>query len=83
MVTNSFGNRNFLQPMGRRSMHSKCLVFFFFSFKFWVRWGGGVGMTKMIFCHFSFVPNMFPSSSPMGSQYIPLVPNVFPLTNMV
>jgi hypothetical protein len=26
---------------------------------------------------------MFPSSSPMGSQYIPLVPNVFPLTNMV
>jgi hypothetical protein len=37
MVTNRVGNRNFMQPMGRLSMHSKCLDFF--SFKFG---GGGV-----------------------------------------
>ncbi len=30
MVMNSFGNRNFMQPMGRLSMHSKCLDVFFF-----------------------------------------------------
>jgi hypothetical protein len=64
MMMNSFGNRNFMQPMGRLSMPSKCLDFF--PFKFWI-WGGG-GRT---FFHFSFVPNMFPSSS----QW---VPNVFP-----
>jgi hypothetical protein len=34
-VMNSFGNRNFMQPMGRLSMHSKCLDLF--SYKFWVR----------------------------------------------
>jgi hypothetical protein len=34
MVTNSFGNRNFMQPMGRLGMHSKCIDLF--SFKFWV-----------------------------------------------
>ncbi len=27
MVTNSFGNRNFMQPMRRLGMHSKCLEF--------------------------------------------------------
>ncbi len=32
MVTNSFGNRNFMQPMGRLSMHSKCLDCFHFPF---------------------------------------------------
>jgi hypothetical protein len=66
MVANSFGNRNFVQPMGRLSMHSKCLDFF--PFKFWV----GVGED---FFHFSFVPNGFQS----GSQYVPKVPNVFPI----
>jgi hypothetical protein len=30
MVTNSFGNRNFMQPMGRLSMHSWCALVFFF-----------------------------------------------------
>jgi hypothetical protein len=34
LMMNSFGNRNFMQPMGRLTMHSKCLDFF--SFKFWV-----------------------------------------------
>jgi hypothetical protein len=32
MLTNSFGNRNFMQPMGRLSMHSKCLDLFSFFF---------------------------------------------------
>jgi hypothetical protein len=59
---NSFGNKNFMQPMGRLSMHSKCLAFYFFNFGF----GGRGG-----FFLFSFVPNMFPSSS----QW---VPNMFP-----
>jgi hypothetical protein len=42
MVTNNFENKNLMQPMGRLSMHSKCLDFF--SFKFWLgvaRGGGG------------------------------------------
>ncbi len=58
MVTNSFGNRNFMQPMGRLSMRSKCLDFF--SFKF-------LGRGRIFFFHFSFVPNMFP----MGSHHVP------------
>ncbi len=62
-----------MQPMGRLSMHSKCLDFF--SFKFWVVGGWGD------LFHLSFVPNMFPSSSQwisirfprcsLGSQCVP------------
>jgi len=59
MVTNNFGNRNFMQSMGRLSVHSKC--FNFVSFKSWVRGG-------RIFFHFSFVLNMFPLKFPMGSH---------------
>jgi hypothetical protein len=59
MVMNSFGNRNFMQPMGRLNMHSKCPSFL--SFEFWVGRGGGN------FFHFSFIPNMFP----LSSQYVP------------
>jgi len=55
MVTNSFGNKNLMQAMGRFSMHSKCLDFF--SFKFWVGAAGGWGKGFFLF---SFVPNMFP-----------------------
>jgi hypothetical protein len=55
------------KPMGRLSLHSKCLDFF--SFKFWMGGGGG------FFFPFSFVPNMFPSSS----QWVPKIPNVFPI----
>ncbi len=65
MVADSFGNRNFMQPMGRLSMHSKCLDFFSFNL-------GGRGWED--FFHFSFVLSMFPSSS----QYVLQVPNVFP-----
>ncbi len=53
MVTNGFGNRNFIQPMGRLSMHTKCLdLFFLLSFGFGGRGGG-------IFFIFPFVPSMF------------------------
>jgi hypothetical protein len=41
MVMNGFGNRNFMQPMGRFSMHSKCLVL-----GGWVGGGGGRGFKK-------------------------------------
>ncbi len=34
MVTNSFGTPNFMQPMERLGMHSKCLDFFSFKFFF-------------------------------------------------
>jgi hypothetical protein len=60
MVMNSFGNKNFMQPMGRLSMHSKCLDFF--PFRFWGGEGGARGGGRDFF-HFAFVPNMFPSSS--------------------
>jgi hypothetical protein len=56
-VRNSLGKGNFMQPMGRLSLHSKCIDFF--SFKFLVG--------RRIFFQFSFVPNMFPSSS----QWVP------------
>ncbi len=64
MVTNSFGNRNFMQPIGRLSMHSKCLDLF--SLKFGV--GGGVGRGEFVFFHLFptcslQVPNGFSSSS--------------------
>jgi hypothetical protein len=32
MVTNSFGNRNFMQPMEGPIVHSQCLAFFSFKF---------------------------------------------------
>jgi hypothetical protein len=72
MVTNSFGNRNFMQPMGRLSMHSNCLDFF--AFKFWGGGrGGGVG------CFF-FFPS-FPTCSlqvPNGFRICSLRSHVFP-----
>jgi hypothetical protein len=48
-----FGNRNFMQPIARLSMHSKCLEFF--SFKFWGPGGGGGGGGGFFF-FFSFFP---------------------------
>ncbi len=44
-----------MQPMGRLSMHSKCLDFIFLLSFEEGGWGGGEG-----FFHSSFVPNMFP-----------------------
>jgi hypothetical protein len=60
MVADSFGNRNFMQPMGRLSMHSKCLDFFSFNL-------GGRGWED--FFHFSFVLSMF-SRFPMCSPRV-------------
>jgi len=63
MVPDSFGNRNFMQPMGRHNMHSKCLDYF--SFKF------GVGRDN--FFHFSLqVLNGFPRF-PMCSPRVFLI----------
>jgi len=39
MMMNSFGNKNFIQPMRRLSMYSACLDFF--SLKFWRGGDGG------------------------------------------
>ncbi len=70
MVTNSFRNKNFMQPMGRLSMHSKCLDFFLLSLP------GGEGGGKEDFFLFSFVPNMFPLSSQCAPIRFPKgVPN--------
>jgi hypothetical protein len=67
MVTNNFGNRNFMQPMGRRlNMHSKCLDSF--SFKF----GGYI-------FSFSLVPNMFPMGFLGSGRFLMCSPKVFPL----
>jgi hypothetical protein len=68
MVTNGFGNRNFIQPMGRLSMHTKCLdLFFLLSFGFGGR-GGGFFSFFLLFPVCSFeVPSGFSS----GSQYVP------------
>jgi len=61
MVTSSFAKNNFMQPMGRLSVHSKCLIFFLLSF--------GVGGEDF----FSFFWG-FPACSlqvPTGSQCVP------------
>jgi hypothetical protein len=55
----SFGNRNFMQSMGRLSMHSKCIDLFLLSWE--------VGF-------FSFCSQHVPFKFPMGSQYIPMFP---------
>jgi hypothetical protein len=71
MVTNSFGNRNFMQPMGRLSMHSTCLDFIFLlSFE-------KEGEGERIFFNFPLFPTcslQVPNGFPSSSQY---VPNVF------
>ncbi len=66
MVTNSFGTRNFMQPMGMLSMHSKCLDFF--SFKFWIGRGGGGG----IFFIFPLLPTC---SLQVPNMFLKAVPN--------
>jgi hypothetical protein len=43
IVMNSFGNRNLMQPMGRLSMHSKCLDFFVLKF-----FGGGASGGRIL-----------------------------------
>ncbi len=75
MVPNSFGNRNFMQPMGRLSMHSKCLDFF--SFKF--AWGGGGGGGFFLYFIFSqFVPQGFSQKHLALILYV--LPKVLPIS---
>jgi hypothetical protein len=61
MVTNSFGNWNFMQPMGRLSMHSRMIQFFSFR-------GGGGGQWFLFFFPCSHeVSKVFPDHS----QFVP------------
>jgi hypothetical protein len=66
MVTNSFGNRNFMQPTERFNMHSKCLDFF--SLKLG---RGGGNFFSFILCsqHVRF-------KFPMGSQCVLYAPHI-------
>jgi hypothetical protein len=69
MVTNSFGNRNFMQPANGKAQHAP-KVPWFFSLKFWAgggrERGRGEGFLPFFFC-FKNVPFKFPS----GSQCVP------------
>ncbi len=55
MVTNSCGNRYFMQSTGRLSLHSKCLDFF--SFK--VLGGVGGGGRRIFFIFPLLLENLF------------------------
>jgi hypothetical protein len=67
-VTNSFGNRNFMQPMGRLSMHSKCLDFFSFSF-----------VPKMFPSSSQWVPKMFVRFPMCSLRVFPIAPHFNPI----
>jgi hypothetical protein len=73
MVVNSFGKRNFMQPMGRPKHAIKVPCFFLVSLG---EGAGGWGGRFSVF-HFSLVPNVFhvPFEFPMDSHQ---VPNMFP-----
>jgi len=73
MVMNSFGNKNFMQPMGRLSMHSKCLDFFSFRFR-GGRGGGGIFFILPLFPTCSLqVPIRFRMCS---ARLFPLAPQI-------
>ncbi len=80
MVMNSFGNRNFMQPMGGLNMHSKCLVFFFFHLSFGL---GEVGGFFSFFLCSQHVLFKFPMDSirfPMcSSKVFPIAPPLNPI----
>jgi hypothetical protein len=77
MVMTSFGNRNFMQPMGRLNMHSKC-----FDFIFLLSFGWGKGKGDFFFSFYLFptcsfqVPIRFPMCSlrvfPITSRFNPI-----------
>ncbi len=74
MVTNSFGDRNFMQPVRKLT---KCLNLF--SFKFWV---GGRFFFSFFFC-FQHVSLKFPMGSHQVLNLFPMFPmcssRVFPI----
>jgi hypothetical protein len=55
VVTNSFGKRNFMQPMGRLSTHKQS------SFFLVDIWGMGTGRGERDFLFFSLLPKLFPN----------------------
>jgi hypothetical protein len=72
MVTNSSGNKNFMQPIGRLSMHSKCL-------DFWV-WGGRTFFISPLFPTCSLqVPNKFTRFSTCSPRVFPITPRINPI----
>jgi hypothetical protein len=72
MVRNGFVNRNVMQPMGRLSMHSKCLDLF--SFEFWVAGLRG-GFFSFFLCS-QHVPFKFSMSShQVLNMFLKDVPN--------
>jgi hypothetical protein len=72
MMTNSFGNQKYMQPMGRLKACTRgTLNFFLLS----LGGGGGGWGGGRIFFHFPFVPNIFLSSSQKCSLSSQCVPN--------
>jgi hypothetical protein len=63
MVTNNFENRNCMQPMGKLSMHSKCLDFSSFKLE-----GGGGGGERIFFSYAQHVPFQVPNGFPSVPQ---------------
>jgi hypothetical protein len=73
MVTNSFGNKSFVQPMRRRlNIHSRGLQFFSF-------WRGREGIFLVSF----YIPNVLPSCSHVIPQVPKLFLNMFPIAPQV
>ncbi len=70
MVTNSFGKRNAMQPMGSPEHALKVPCFFPLR--------GGEKDFFFIFPSFPMCSHYVPSRFLMGSQFVPQVPNVFP-----
>jgi hypothetical protein len=79
MVTNSFGNRNFMQPMRRLNMHSKYLDLFFYKILGGAHAGGG-GLFSFFFLCSLQVLNGFPSGSQCVPQWVfPIAPRFSPI----
>jgi len=75
MVTESFGKRNFMQPMGRPKRALKVHCFF----SFYVLEGGeGKRDFFVIFLSFPMCSQYVPFKFPMGSHDVPQFRNAFP-----
>jgi hypothetical protein len=82
MVTNSFGNRNFMQPMEGSACTQRALIFFLLGFGFWGGRGGGDGFFSFFLCS-QHVPFKFPMGSHQVLNMFPRFPmcspRVFPI----
>ncbi len=87
MVTNSFGNRNFMQPMEGSACTQRALIFFLLGFGFWGE--GGDGFFSFFLCsqHVPFkfplgshkVLNMFPRFPMCSPRVFPIAPPFNPI----